>query len=167
MEIVGLLRPARHSLIPRPRSAFRRLQYEKAGRAWYLFSHEHDVMGYISSLCLLYRLLCPGYGHACRQQTIFQFGLSIFKEKITRKYVGYSWPKQHLEIYQIANFSLVSRLLPLYSFWWLAVCRNGSGVAWLGHSGARALATGSRVPPDLLPYTLVYLSRAHKNGWLE
>ena len=61
-------------------------------------------MGYISSLCLLYRLLCPGHGHACRQQTIFQFGLSIFKEKITRKYVGYSWPKQHFEIYQIACF---------------------------------------------------------------
>ena len=33
------------SLIPRPRPAFRRLQYGKAGRAWYLFSHEHDVIG--------------------------------------------------------------------------------------------------------------------------
>ena len=28
------------SLVPRPRPAFRRLQYRKAGRAWYLFSRE-------------------------------------------------------------------------------------------------------------------------------
>ena len=33
------------SLVPRPRPAFRRLQYRKAGRAWYLFSNEHDVIG--------------------------------------------------------------------------------------------------------------------------
>ena len=33
------------SLIPRPRPAFRRLQYGKVGRAWYLFSHEHDLIG--------------------------------------------------------------------------------------------------------------------------
>ena len=33
------------SLVPRPRPAFRRLQYGKAGRAWYLFSREHDVIG--------------------------------------------------------------------------------------------------------------------------
>ena len=33
------------SLVPRPHPAFRRLQYGKAGRAWYLFSHEHDVIG--------------------------------------------------------------------------------------------------------------------------
>ena len=33
------------SLITRPRQAFRRLQYWKAWRAWYLFSHEHDVIG--------------------------------------------------------------------------------------------------------------------------
>ena len=33
------------SLVPRPRPAFRRLQYGKAWRAWYLFSHEHDVIG--------------------------------------------------------------------------------------------------------------------------
>ena len=32
------------SLIPRPRLAFCRLQDEKAGRAWYLFSREHDVI---------------------------------------------------------------------------------------------------------------------------
>ena len=29
----------------RPRPAFHRLQYGKAGRAWYLFSREHDVIG--------------------------------------------------------------------------------------------------------------------------
>ena len=33
------------SLVPRPRPAFRRFQYGKAGRAWYLFSREHDVIG--------------------------------------------------------------------------------------------------------------------------
>ena len=33
-----------HSLVTRPRPSFRRLQYRKAGRAWYLFSHEHDVI---------------------------------------------------------------------------------------------------------------------------
>ena len=32
-----------HSLVPRPRPAFRHLQYGKVGRAWYLFSREHDV----------------------------------------------------------------------------------------------------------------------------
>ena len=32
------------SLIPRPCPAFRRLQYGRAGRAWYLFSREHDVI---------------------------------------------------------------------------------------------------------------------------
>ena len=34
-----------HSLVPRPRPAFCRLQYGKAWRAWYLFSCEHDVIG--------------------------------------------------------------------------------------------------------------------------
>ena len=29
---------------PVPRPAFRRLQYGKAGRAWYIFSREHDVI---------------------------------------------------------------------------------------------------------------------------
>ena len=33
------------SLVPRPRPDFRRFQYGKAGRAWYLFSREHDVIG--------------------------------------------------------------------------------------------------------------------------
>jgi len=33
------------SLVPRPRPPFRRLQYGKAGSAWYLFSREHDVIG--------------------------------------------------------------------------------------------------------------------------
>ena len=33
-----------HSLVPRPRLAFRCLQYEKAGRAWYLFSREYDII---------------------------------------------------------------------------------------------------------------------------
>ena len=33
------------SLVPRPRPAFRRMQYGKAGRAWHLFSREHDVIG--------------------------------------------------------------------------------------------------------------------------
>ena len=32
------------SLVPRPHPAFHRLQYGKAGRAWYLFSHEYDVI---------------------------------------------------------------------------------------------------------------------------
>ena len=32
------------SLVPRPRPAFHCLQYGKAGRAWYLFSCEHDVI---------------------------------------------------------------------------------------------------------------------------
>ena len=33
------------SLIPRLHPAFHRLQYGKAGRAWYLFSRERDVIG--------------------------------------------------------------------------------------------------------------------------
>ena len=33
------------SLVPRPHPAFRRLQYGKAGRPWYLFPREHDVIG--------------------------------------------------------------------------------------------------------------------------
>ena len=37
--------PREISLVPRPRPAFRRLQYGKAWRAWYLFSREHDVIG--------------------------------------------------------------------------------------------------------------------------
>ena len=32
------------SLVPRPRSAFHRLQYGKAGRAWYVSSREHYVI---------------------------------------------------------------------------------------------------------------------------
>ena len=32
------------SLVPRHHPAFHRLQYRKAGRAWYLFSCEHDVI---------------------------------------------------------------------------------------------------------------------------
>ena len=32
------------SLVPRPRPAFCCLQYVKVGRAWYLFSREHDVI---------------------------------------------------------------------------------------------------------------------------
>jgi len=32
------------SLAPRPHPALCRLQYGKAGRAWYLFSREHDVI---------------------------------------------------------------------------------------------------------------------------
>ena len=35
---------AYNSLVPRPRPDFRHLQYGKAGRAWYLFSREHDVI---------------------------------------------------------------------------------------------------------------------------
>ena len=38
------------SLVPRPHPAFRRLQYGKAGRAWYLFSHEHDIIGKLQNL---------------------------------------------------------------------------------------------------------------------
>ena len=34
----------KYSLVPRPCPAFRRLQYGKAGRAWCLFSHEHDII---------------------------------------------------------------------------------------------------------------------------
>ena len=33
------------SLVPRPRPAFHRLQYRKAGRVWYLFSCEQDIIG--------------------------------------------------------------------------------------------------------------------------
>ena len=40
-----ILKLSVHSLVPRPRPAFRRLQYGKTGRAWYLFSREHDVIG--------------------------------------------------------------------------------------------------------------------------
>ena len=40
-----------NSLVPRPLLAFHRLQYSKAGRAWYLFSHEHVVIGRTSRLC--------------------------------------------------------------------------------------------------------------------
>ena len=32
-------------LVPRPHPASHHLQYGKAGRAWHLFSHEHDVIG--------------------------------------------------------------------------------------------------------------------------
>ena len=35
----------RISLIPRPRPAFCHLHYGKAWSAWYLFSHEHDIIG--------------------------------------------------------------------------------------------------------------------------
>ena len=38
-----------HSLValfPVPRPAFRRLQYGKAGRAWYISSREHDVINF-------------------------------------------------------------------------------------------------------------------------
>ena len=38
------LHPNSGSLIPKLRSAFHRLQYRKAGRAWYLFSHEYDII---------------------------------------------------------------------------------------------------------------------------
>ena len=41
----------RHSLVPRPRPAFHRLQYEKAWRAWYLFSHEQT--GWVSHIVQL------------------------------------------------------------------------------------------------------------------
>ena len=37
-------------LVPRPHPAFRRFQYHKAGRAWYLFSREHDVIRKIFAL---------------------------------------------------------------------------------------------------------------------
>ena len=39
----GILFPL-SSLIPRPCPAFRCFQYGKVGRAWHLFSHEHDVI---------------------------------------------------------------------------------------------------------------------------
>ena len=32
------------SLVPRPRPAFRRLQYGKTGRSWYVSSREHYVI---------------------------------------------------------------------------------------------------------------------------
>jgi len=35
------------SLVCRPRPAFHRLQYGKVRRAWYLFSHEHDIVNKI------------------------------------------------------------------------------------------------------------------------
>ena len=38
------MRLVTYSLVPRPRPAFHHLQYIKAGRAWYLFSREHDVI---------------------------------------------------------------------------------------------------------------------------
>ena len=81
--IVGLLRPARHSIVPRPRPAFHHLQYEKAGRAWYPFSwawHSPKIIW-----------------------------AKQFYKRNTREYVGYSWLKQHLEIYQITNLTLVSK----------------------------------------------------------
>ena len=40
-KIMALMHLA--SLVPRPQPAFRHLQYGKMGRAWYLFSHEHDA----------------------------------------------------------------------------------------------------------------------------
>ena len=39
------MKPHPCSLVPRPRPAFRRFQYGKVGRAWYIFSHEHDLIG--------------------------------------------------------------------------------------------------------------------------
>ena len=39
-----LVQLAWSSLVPRPCPVFCRLQYRKAGRAWYLFSCEHDVI---------------------------------------------------------------------------------------------------------------------------
>ena len=36
--------PNNYSLVPRPRPTFRHLQYGKAGRTWYLFSYEDDVI---------------------------------------------------------------------------------------------------------------------------
>ena len=40
----GVLKPLYPGLLPRPHPAFCRLQYGKVGRAWYLFSREHDVI---------------------------------------------------------------------------------------------------------------------------
>jgi len=41
------------SLVPRPRPAFRRLQYGKVGRAWYLFSREHDIISKLRKIAEL------------------------------------------------------------------------------------------------------------------
>ena len=41
------------SLVPRPHPAFRRLQYGKAGRAWYLFSREHDIISKLRKIAKL------------------------------------------------------------------------------------------------------------------
>ena len=37
-----LARVHMYRLVPRSHQAFHHLQYGKAGRAWYLFSHEHE-----------------------------------------------------------------------------------------------------------------------------
>ena len=38
-------------LVPRPQPAFCHYQYGKAGRAWYLFSCEHEVIGKWCKIC--------------------------------------------------------------------------------------------------------------------
>ena len=50
---VPLAIPLITSLVPRPRPAFCHLQYGKAGRAWYLFSRDHDVIGKLQKFAKL------------------------------------------------------------------------------------------------------------------
>ena len=46
------------SLVPRPHPAFRHLHYGKAGRAWYLFSCEHDVIKICRTGCVSHMIQC-------------------------------------------------------------------------------------------------------------
>ena len=50
---VPLAIPLITSLVPRPRPAFRHLQYGKARRAWYFFSRDHDVIGKLQKFAKL------------------------------------------------------------------------------------------------------------------
>ena len=58
------------SLVPRPNPAFRRLQYGKAGRAWYLFSREHDVITKLRKFAELTGCISRVFNRLCAQRSV-------------------------------------------------------------------------------------------------
>jgi len=58
------------SLIPRPRPAFRRFQYGKAGRAWYFFSREHDVISKLRKFAKLTGCVSLIFNRLCTQLSV-------------------------------------------------------------------------------------------------
>ena len=60
------------SLVPRPRPAFRRLQYGKAGRAWYLFSHEYDVISKLRKFAELTGCILRIFNRLHTQRSVYK-----------------------------------------------------------------------------------------------